>query len=50
MLFGLTNTLATYQALVNNVIRSHLDYNIIAYLDDILIYSTNKEEYVKHVR
>ena len=50
MPFGLINILVTYQALVNNVIRSHLDYNTIAYLDDILIYSTNKEEYVEHVR
>jgi hypothetical protein len=37
--FGLTNAPATYQALVNNVLRAHLDIFIIAYLDNILIYS-----------
>jgi hypothetical protein len=39
MPFGLTNALATYQELINNVLREHLDIFVIAYLDDILIYS-----------
>jgi hypothetical protein len=50
MLFGLTNALATCQALINNVLREHLDIFVIAYLDDILIYSKNKEEHIEHVR
>jgi hypothetical protein len=32
------------------VLREHLDIFIIAYLDDILIYSKNKEEHIEHVR
>jgi hypothetical protein len=39
MPFGLTNAPATYQELINNVLREHLDIFIIAYLDNILIYS-----------
>jgi transposase InsO family protein len=50
MPFGLTNAPATCQALINNVLREHLDIFVIAYLDDILIYSKNKEEHVEHVR
>jgi hypothetical protein len=50
MLFRLTNAPATCQALVNNVLREHLDIFVIAYLDDILIYSRSEEEYRKHVR
>ena len=50
MLFRLTNALATFQALINNILRAHLDIFIVAYLDNILVYSKNKEDYVKHVR
>jgi transposase InsO family protein len=50
MPFGLTNAPATCQALVNNVLREHLDIFVIAYLDDILIYSQNEKEHKEHVR
>jgi transposase InsO family protein len=50
MPFGLTNAPATCQALINNVLRAHLDIYVIAYLDDILIYSKNETEHQEHVR
>ena len=50
MLFRLTNAPVTCQALVNNIIRAHLDRSAIAYLDDILIYSGLIEEYVPHIQ
>ena len=50
MPFGLTNAPATCQALINNVLRHHLDETVVAYLDDILIYSENEEEHVRHVK
>jgi transposase InsO family protein len=50
MPFGLTNAPATCQALINNVLREHLDIFVTAYLDDILIYSENEEEHEEHVR
>jgi hypothetical protein len=49
MLFKLTNALTLYQSLINNIFRRYLDDFVIAYLDDILIYSKTKEKHIKHV-
>ena len=50
MLFRLTNTPATCQALINNIIRAHLDQTSITYLDNILVYSNTQQEHTKHVK
>ena len=50
MSFRLTNTPAICQALINNVIRAHLDKTAIAYLDDILIYSINEKDHERDVK
>lgn len=50
MPFGLTNAPATCQALINNVLRAHLDRTVVAYLDDILVYSRTLEEHKIHVK
>jgi hypothetical protein len=49
MLFGLTNVPVTCQALINDIFREYLDIFVFAYLDDILVYSENEKDYVKHV-
>ena len=49
MLFRLTNAPILYQSLINNILRKYLDDFVIAYLDDILIYSKIKKEYIKYV-
>jgi hypothetical protein len=49
MSFGLINTLALYQSLINNIFRKYLDDFVIAYLDDILIYSKIKKEHIRYV-
>jgi hypothetical protein len=49
MPFRLTNTLTTCQALVNDILYEYLDIFVFAYLDDILVYSENEKNYVKHV-
>src|SRR5271168_4017266 len=49
MPFRLINTPATCQALINNTLRQYLDDFVIAYLNDILIYSENEEDHVKHI-
>ena len=50
MLFRLMNTPATCQALINNIIRAHLDQTAITYLDNILVYSNTQQEHTKHVK
>ena len=49
MLFGLTNTPATCQELINNVLRVHLDKTVVAYLNDILEFLKTLEEHIPHV-
>ena len=39
MLFGLTNAPATCQMMINDTLQQFLDDFVIAYLDDILVYS-----------
>ncbi|KAK3540782.1 hypothetical protein QTP86_001589 [Hemibagrus guttatus] len=49
MLFGLTNPSAVFQALINGVFQDLLGKGVIAYIDDILVYSKSPEEHVLHV-
>jgi hypothetical protein len=32
------------------VLRTHLDIFVITYLDDILVYSKNNQDHIKHVK
>jgi len=50
MPMGLTNAPASFQSLVNAKLAEFLDKTCVVYLDDIMIYSKNEEEHVKHVR
>jgi hypothetical protein len=50
MPFGLANALAIFQAYINTTLIGLLDYFIVIYLDNILIYSRNKDEYYNYVR
>ena len=50
MPFGLTNAPSAFQRFMNTIFADMLDVCIVVYLDDILIYSDNKEDHRKHVR
>ncbi|XP_075473251.1 uncharacterized protein LOC142504012 [Ascaphus truei] len=50
MPFGLCNVPATFQHLINDVLRELLDQFVVAYLDDILVFSDNIMDHQRHVR
>lgn len=49
MPMGLYNASATFQSLMNAVLRPYIDQFCVVYVDDILIYSNSLEEHYDHV-
>ena len=48
--FGLTNAPATFQAIIHEVFGDALGKILLAYLDDLLIFSKTREEHLSHLR
>ena len=50
MPFGLTNPPASFQALINNMLRPCLNSFACAYLDNIVVYFTILQEHILHAQ
>ncbi len=50
MPFGLSNSTAVFQALVNDMLRDMVNRFVFIYLDDILVFSQNERDHVQHIR
>nr|GFB32300.1 putative reverse transcriptase domain-containing protein [Tanacetum cinerariifolium] len=50
MPFGMTNAPAVFMDLMKRVCKPYLDKFLIVLIDDILIYSKNKEEHEEHLK
>ncbi len=49
MPYGLANSPAVFQSFINEIFRDLLKY-VVAYIDDILIYSKSEDEHIDNVR
>ncbi|KAJ9509188.1 hypothetical protein QJQ45_001677 [Haematococcus lacustris] len=47
--FGLCNAPATFQQLMNDVFKPHLDDFVLVYLDDILVFSKSTADHERHL-
>jgi hypothetical protein len=50
MSFGLTNALAYFMYMINEVFMEYLDKFVVVFIDDILVYSRSEEEHEGHLR
>jgi hypothetical protein len=50
MTFGVIGGLAMFQCYISDVLREYLGMFCIIYLDDILIYSRTREEYIEYFK
>jgi hypothetical protein len=50
MPFGLTNVLSVFMDLMNRAFHEYLDSFVVAFIDDILVYSTNHVEHEVHLK
>ena len=50
MPFGLANAPATFQKMMNEIFMDMIDFGVVIYLDDILIYSKNEADHIALVK
>ena len=50
MLFGLTNAPVAFMDLMNRVFRPYVNQFVVVFIDDILVYSKDRENHDTHLR
>ena len=50
MSFGLANAPPTFSRMMNFIFNAYTNDFVLVYLDDILVFSKNKEDHAKHLR
>jgi len=50
MPFGLTNALTAVMDMMNRVFRTYLDKFMVVFINDILVYSRDKDKHTIHLR
>ena len=50
MTFGLTNAPAAFMDLMNHVFQPYVDQFVMMFIDDILVYSKDREYHDTHLR
>ena len=50
MLFGLTNAPVMFMKLINRVFKIFLNFFVIVFIDDIIMYSKMEEDHEDHLR
>ena len=49
MPFGVTNAPAKFMNMMNDLLGEYLDKFVLAFLDDVLIYSVNPQDHAEHL-
>ena len=50
MPFGLTNVPTAFMDLINRVFQPYLDWFVVVFIDDILVYSRTEDEHNEYLR
>jgi hypothetical protein len=48
--FGVTNAPVTFMDLMHRVFRPYIDQIVVIFIDDILVYSKDPQEYAEYLR